>query len=104
MFSIINFWFSSDGKEYHETPETFQMFNEPKMNILSNSNEKDGKSKSSALISIPLQLRFGKFVKMDIKPQSEWLLLSEISFETGTMISLLLILLLYIYIYIYIDI
>ncbi|KYN19447.1 Discoidin domain-containing receptor 2, partial [Trachymyrmex cornetzi] len=82
MFSIVNFWFSSDGKEYYETPETFQMFNEPKINIPSSSNEKEGKSKSTALISIPLQSRLGKFVKMDIKPQSEWLLLSEISFET----------------------
>ncbi|KYN06614.1 Discoidin domain-containing receptor 2 [Cyphomyrmex costatus] len=83
MFSIINFWFSSDGKEYHETPETFQMFNEPKINIISsNSNKKDGKSKKSIVISIPLQSRFGKFVKMDIKPQSKWLLLSEITFET----------------------
>ncbi|KYQ53247.1 Discoidin domain-containing receptor 2, partial [Trachymyrmex zeteki] len=81
MFSMVNFWFSLDGKEYHEIPETFQMFNEPKMNIIP-SNEKNGKSKSSALISIPLQSRLGKFVKMDIKPQSKWLLLSEISFET----------------------
>lgn len=82
MFSVVNFWFSSDGKEYHETPETFHMFNDPKMNIISgSSNEKNGRS--SASISIPLQSRIGKFVKMEIKPQSKWLLLSEITFQTG---------------------
>lgn len=82
MFSIVNFWFSSDGKEYHETPETFQMVNDPKMNIISgNRNEKNGKS--SVSISIPLQSRVGKFIKMEIKPQSKWLLLSEITFHIG---------------------
>jgi len=91
MFSVVNFWFSSDGKEYHETPETFQMFNDPKMNIPSSSNEKSSRNKNNALISIPLQSRIGKFVKMDIKPQSKWLLLSEITFETG-IISLILLL------------
>jgi len=91
MFSVINFWFSSDGKEYHETPETFQMFNDPKINIPSSNNEKSSRNKNNVLISIPLQSRIGKFVKMDIKPQSKWLLLSEITFETG-IISLILLL------------
>lgn len=82
MFSIVNFWFSSDGKEYHETPETFQMFNDPKINVIpGSSNEKN--RRSSASISIPLQSRVGKFVKMEIKSQSKWLLLSEITFQTG---------------------
>lgn len=84
MFSTVNFWFSSDGKEYHEAPETFQMLNDPKMTVIpGSSNEKGGRNRNSALISIPLQLRVGKFVKMNIKPQSKWLLLSEITFDTG---------------------
>ncbi|XP_070528561.1 discoidin domain-containing receptor 2 isoform X2 [Cardiocondyla obscurior] len=81
VFSSINFWFSLDGKEYYETPETFQVFNDVKINIISgNSNEKNGRN--STIISIPLQLRTGKFIKMEIKPQSKWLLLSEITFQT----------------------
>ncbi|XP_012523406.1 uncharacterized protein LOC105829245 [Monomorium pharaonis] len=83
VFSMVHFWFSSDGKEYHEIPETFQIFNDPKLNIISgSSSEKNSKSKNGALISIPLQSRIGKFIKMEIKPQSKWLLLSEITFES----------------------
>ncbi|KAL6259702.1 hypothetical protein P5V15_009617 [Pogonomyrmex californicus] len=81
-FAMVNFWFSSDGKDYHKTPETFQMFNGPKANIILSSSNEKGRSKNSALISIPLQSRIGKFVKMEIKPQSKWLLLSEIIFQT----------------------
>lgn len=38
---------------------------------------------SSMTITIPLQLRSGKFVKLDLKPKSEWLLISEITFDPG---------------------
>lgn len=60
------------------------MFRDPKMNIIPNSdNEKNSRGKNGVLISIPLQSRVGKFVKIEIKPQSKWLLLSEITFESG---------------------
>lgn len=86
MFSMANFWFSSDGKDYHATPEMFQTFNDSKTSIIPNSsNDKDGKSRNSILISIPLQSRIGKFVKIELKLRSKWLLLSEITFETGNL-------------------
>lgn len=85
---MANFWFSSDGKDYHATPEMFQIFNGSKTNTIPNSsNEKGGGSRSSVSISIPLQSRIGKFVKIELKLRSKWLLLSEITFETGNLSS-----------------
>ncbi|EFN64360.1 Discoidin domain-containing receptor 2 [Camponotus floridanus] len=82
-FSMANFWFSLDGKDYHATPEIFQTFNDSKTNTIPNSsNEKNGRSRSSISISIPLQSRIGKFIKIELKFKSKWLLLSEITFET----------------------
>lgn len=87
---MANFWFSLDGKDYHATPEMFQIFNDSKTNTIPNSsNKKDGKSRSSIPISIPLQSRIGKFVKIELKFKSKWLLLSEITFETSNLFLLL---------------
>ncbi|XP_014476730.1 PREDICTED: discoidin domain-containing receptor 2-like isoform X2 [Dinoponera quadriceps] len=80
MFSMANFWFSSDGKEYPDAPETF---NGSKTNIiLDGGSERNGGDKNSALITIPLQSRLGKFVKVELKPKARWLLLSEVTFMT----------------------
>lgn len=81
----MNFWFSSDDKEYPGTPETF---NDPKANItLDSVGEKSGSGKNSVSITIPLQSRTGKFVKVELKPKARWLLLSEITFMTGNLLS-----------------
>lgn len=83
-FSTVNLWFSSDGKEYPGTPETL---NDPQMNInLDNGSEKVGNEKNSASITIPLQSRIGKFVRMELKPKATWLLLSEVTFVTGNLL------------------
>jgi len=89
---MANFWFSLDGKDYHATPEIFQTFNDSKTNTIPNSsNEKDGRSRSSISISIPLQSRIGKFVKIELKFKSKWLLLSEVTFETGNLSNFIII-------------
>lgn len=88
---MANFWFSLDGKDYQTTPEIFQTFNDSKTNTIPNSSSKnDGRSKSSISISIPLQSRIGKFVKIELKFKSKWLLLSEITFETGNFSSFII--------------
>jgi len=79
---MASFWFSPDGKEYHITRENFEMFDNPNV-ILNSSNEKAGGDKNSISICISLQSKVGKFVKIELKPRSTWLLLSEITFETG---------------------
>lgn len=38
---------------------------------------------STSLSTILLPTRIGKFVKLVLKPKSKWLLLSEVTFETG---------------------
>jgi len=78
MFSMASFWFSPDGKEYH----VIETFNNPNV-ILDDSNEKASGDKNSISICISLQSKVGKFVKIELKPRSTWLLLSEITFETG---------------------
>lgn len=84
---MVDFWFSSDGKEYHGTPETFQTFKDPKTNIILNNSSEKSSSRNSISISIPLQSRSGKFVKIEMKPRAKWLLLSEITFVMGNLYS-----------------
>ncbi|EZA62255.1 Discoidin domain-containing receptor [Ooceraea biroi] len=79
-FSTLSFWFSPDGKEYHATRETFEMFDNP--SVVPNSSNERANGKNSISIYVPLQLKVGKFVKIELKPRSRWLLLSEITFET----------------------
>nr|XP_012216863.1 PREDICTED: discoidin domain-containing receptor 2-like [Linepithema humile] len=85
LFEIIKLWFSSDGKEYHRmrrnTPEMFQTFTDLKANVISNSSREKG-SRNIFWISIPLEPKVGKFVKMELKPEAKWLLLSEIIFDS----------------------
>lgn len=43
----------------------------------------DSSSSIAETISIPLQSRIGRFVKMEFDLAAKWLLLSEITFHTG---------------------
>lgn len=70
IFSSIQAWFSYDGKQYQTSTEKVEIPN-------------DFKS-SAGMITFPLQLKTGRFIKLDIKPRSKWLLISEVTFESGT--------------------
>jgi len=60
----------------------FQTFTDLKENVVSNSSrEKD--SRNIKWVSIILEPKIGKFIKMELKPEAKWLLLSEILFESG---------------------
>lgn len=80
--------FVGRGKEYHRmrrnTPEMFHTFTDLKANVISNSSREKG-SRNIFWISIPLEPKVGKFVKMELKPEAKWLLLSEIIFESGNL-------------------
>lgn len=66
------------------TPEAFHTFTDLKANVISNSSREKG-SRNIFWISIPLEPKVGKFVKMELKPEAKWLLLSEIIFESGNL-------------------
>ncbi|OXU17697.1 hypothetical protein TSAR_002230 [Trichomalopsis sarcophagae] len=66
VFSLIQVWFSYDGKNYQTSTEKIDISNDFKPN--------------AAVVEIPLQLKTGRFVKLEIKPRSKWLLISEVTF------------------------
>lgn len=70
-FSLIHIWFSSDGENYESEAEKL-------VGLI------DSSSSIAETISIPLQSRIGRFVKMEFDLAAKWLLLSEITFHTGS--------------------
>ncbi|XP_066586703.1 discoidin domain-containing receptor 2-like [Prorops nasuta] len=69
IFSVVYIWFSLDGKQYQPTAEKLEVTDEIKS--------------STVNLSLPLPARHGRFVKLEIKPTSKWLLVSEITFDTA---------------------
>ncbi|XP_058799560.1 discoidin domain-containing receptor 2-like [Phymastichus coffea] len=67
VFSSIQASFSYDGKEYEAT-DKIEIPNDFKSN--------------AGMVTIPLQLKTGRFVKLEIKPRAKWLLISEVVFES----------------------
>ncbi|XP_024936417.1 discoidin domain-containing receptor 2 isoform X2 [Cephus cinctus] len=70
ILSTATVWFSFDGTQYHQTPEKIEIAGEIKA--------------TTASISIPLQSRIGRFLKIELNPKSKWLLVSEVTFESIT--------------------
>ncbi|XP_046825475.1 discoidin domain-containing receptor 2-like isoform X1 [Vespa crabro] len=68
IFSEVSAWFSFDGIDYDPTEATLRTTDDIKV--------------GTSLSTILLPTRIGKFVKLELKPKSKWLLLSEITFET----------------------
>ncbi|XP_015523678.2 discoidin domain-containing receptor 2 [Neodiprion lecontei] len=68
VFSTAYVWFSFDGKQYHQTSEKLEV------------NE-DVKSTTRS-VSISLQSRIGRFVKIELVPKAKWLLVSEVTFDS----------------------
>lgn len=66
----MHIWFSSDGENYESEAEKL-------VGLI------DASSSVAETISIPLQSRIGRFVKMEFDLAAKWLLLSEITFHTG---------------------
>jgi discoidin domain receptor family protein 2 len=76
-------FFSLDGKRYQQTPLYFS---------LDTSSEDDWYHHTSLLkdsggaarnVTIPLQNRVGRFVRLELDFASKWLLLSEVYFDSG---------------------
>ncbi|KAL7299846.1 hypothetical protein TKK_0007180 [Trichogramma kaykai] len=66
VFSAIEAHFSRDGREYHASSGKIDIVN--------------GFSSTTATVSVPLQLKIGKFVKLVVHTRSKWLLISEVTF------------------------
>ncbi|KAK6627663.1 hypothetical protein RUM44_010142 [Polyplax serrata] len=70
VFSSAMVFFSLDGVRYQPTPVRMTM-------------EPDLSRESARNVSIPLENRVGKFVKIQFGFLAHWILISEISFESG---------------------
>lgn len=68
-FSVIRAWFSHDGKQYQAAEEKAEFVGSIRSSV--------------ATLSIDLQSRSGRFVRIELVPRSKWLLLSEVTFESG---------------------
>lgn len=68
VFSSALVWFSFDGLQYQSNPEKIEVTEEIKT--------------SSISVSIPLLSRVAKFIKLELKQKSKWLMISEVNFET----------------------
>ncbi|XP_060832815.1 discoidin domain-containing receptor 2-like isoform X1 [Bombus pascuorum] len=72
-FSQMRVWFSTDGENYQSEAEKSEW------PIVARSSAAE-----TVLLSIPLQSRIGQFVKVEFSLAAKWLLLSEITFYTGS--------------------
>ncbi|KAK1118518.1 hypothetical protein K0M31_014828 [Melipona bicolor] len=72
-FSMMRVWFSIDGENYRPEIEK----SEWPIDVSSAAAE-------TVLISIPLESKIGQFVKVEFSLAAKWLLLSEITFYTGS--------------------
>ncbi|XP_033332108.2 discoidin domain-containing receptor 2 isoform X1 [Megalopta genalis] len=77
MFSRLRIWFSTDGDDYQTNPDISETIpidvNDAISTVLSTS--------------IPLRSKTGRFVKLELDFAGKWLLLSEITFHTVSIIE-----------------
>ncbi|EEB18066.1 discoidin domain receptor, putative [Pediculus humanus corporis] len=71
VFSSALVYFSLDGSRYQPTPV--------KINMASDLSRESARN-----VSIPLENRMGKFIKFQFFFSARWILISEISFESGS--------------------
>ncbi|KAJ8668389.1 hypothetical protein QAD02_010052 [Eretmocerus hayati] len=69
VFSSIQAWFSFDGKEYYTHTQKMAISNDFRSN--------------SGMVTVPLQMKAGRFVRLQIKPRAKWLLMSEVIFGSA---------------------
>ncbi|XP_014208529.1 discoidin domain-containing receptor 2-like [Copidosoma floridanum] len=68
VFASVQAWFSNDGVRYETSADKVETPKEFKTNV--------------GMVTVPLQLRTGRFVKLDIRTRSKWLLISEVLFDS----------------------
>ncbi|KOC61458.1 Discoidin domain-containing receptor 2, partial [Habropoda laboriosa] len=74
-FSMLRVWLSVDGETYQSEPEELEA---------SLDTDHPAQTADTASLSIPLRSRVGRFVKMELSLTAKWLLLSEVTFHTGS--------------------
>jgi discoidin domain receptor family protein 2 len=76
-------FFSLDGERYQQTPLYFSLDTNNADNWYRDPTPLKDVGGAARNVTIPLQNRVGRFVRLELQFASEWLLLSEVYFDSG---------------------
>jgi discoidin domain receptor family protein 2 len=81
-------FFSLDGERYQQTPLYFSLVTNSEDDWYHHTSLLKDSGSAARNITIPLQNRVGRFVRLELDFASKWLLLSEVYFDSGEYVIL----------------
>jgi discoidin domain receptor family protein 2 len=76
-------FFSLDGERYQQTPQYFSLDTSGEDEWDHHPIQLKDRGGAARNVTIPLQSRVGRFVRLELDFASKWILLSEVYFDCG---------------------
>lgn len=83
VFTEARVFFSLDGERYQQTPLYFSLDTKGEDDWFRDPPPHKDVGGNSRNVTIPLQNRVGRFVRVELEFSTKWILLSEVYFDSG---------------------
>jgi hypothetical protein len=83
VFMEARVFFSLDGERYQQTPQYFSLDSSGEDEWDHHPMPLKDRAGAARNVTIPLQNRVGRFIRLELDFASKWILLSEVCFDSG---------------------